>query len=269
VVDSIQLSTQILRNHLMNEIESIGWIVLWCKAFPSLLEELCEDEDLLHRLRPLAWESIFPEHMFATKSVDTNSSTKICSTPQLWNESLGYGEILPETVFLIMHWLKVNDHLKRFQCSRCTIFDLGSGEGKTILASALCCCHRKNANNFVGLEILPLLDQKARDRLQKWNEEFHSRIPILFECDDFTKHSSRIVLNADLIWIHATVFEDALWDRVQSICHDCKEGTLFVLISKPLVGNHIETLLSARLPMTWGEGMVFVQRKVQYLTLRT
>ena len=147
-----------------------------------------------------------------------------------------------------------------------TVFDLGSGDGKVILATALCL-----DATLVGLEIVPDLHQQAMVKLQQWTETSlrNGMSVIEFQCDDFTRHSSRIAQDADLIWIHATVFGDTLFAKVQEICESCRPGTLFVLISRPLRENTIETLLSARLKMSWGDGMVFVQRRILLRSLES
>jgi SAM-dependent methyltransferase len=176
-----------------------------------------------------------------------------------WQDSLGYGEIIPETVFLLIHWMQTHSHLKHRPM---TVFDLGSGDGKVILATALCL---DASTNLVGLEIVPDLHNQAMVKLQHyWTEVSQGNARnVEFHCDDFTQHAPRIARDADLIWVHATVFGDTLFAKVQEICESCRPGTLFVLVSRPLVENTIETLLSARLKMSWGDGMVFVQRRKQ------
>jgi Histone methylation protein DOT1 len=227
-------------------MESYGWSVTWCRAFPTLLNLYCGDEDLAHQLRPLAWQTLYPNA--------TATSTCICKTSE-WQDSLGYGEIVPETVFRLIHWMRTRDHLKQRPM---TVFDLGSGDGKVILATALCL-----DATLVGLEIVPDLHQQAMLKLQQWTETSQRNGgKVEFHCDDFTRHSTRIAQDADLIWIHATVFGDMLFANVQEICESCRPGTLFVLVSRPLRENTIETLLSARLQMSWGDGMVFVQRRI-------
>lgn len=233
----------------MASIESYGWIVTWCRAFPTLLHLYCDNEELLQQLRPLAWQTLYPN--------TTATATSFCDETTEWQDSLGYGEIVPETVFILIHWMRTHGHLKHRPM---TVFDLGSGDGKVILATALCL-----DATLVGLEIVPDLHNQAMMKVQQWKElsQRVDEMNIEFHCDDFTQHATRIAQDADLIWVHATVFGDALFTKVQEICESCRPGTLFVLVSRPLLlENTIETLLSARLKMSWGDGMVFVQRRI-------
>ena len=255
-------------------IDSYGWSVTWCRAFPTLLDLFCDTAELAHQLRPLAWTTLYPNDKTAVVSRRDVEESHVIE----WQHSLGYGEIDPDTVCYLMHWLKTNGLILRVphDGQNTTIFDLGSGDGKVILATALSLTAEtptamtkiSNATTtLVGFEIVPHLHNQALTRMQTYardmGSETNHHIVIHLTCDDFTRHQARIARDADLIWIHATVFEDALFHKVQEICAACRSGTLFIVISRPLQNSAIETILSKRLKMSWGDGMVFVQRRRQ------
>ena len=143
------------------------------------------------------------------------------------------------------------------------IVDLGSGNGKALLASALRfplsqCCY--------GIEIVPSLHHQALTLLQNscWKTPSSLVGPrISFCCDDFVRQKQRIQTEGDLLWIHATVFEPELMNEVQSLCEGCRTGTVFVLVSNPLDTTRgiVETLASLPLYMSWGQTSVYIQRR--------
>jgi hypothetical protein len=235
------------------EIEAIGWEVDWCRAFPTLIPDHIYN---YHDLRLLAWRRLFPRAKVASPS----QAAKFQARKQ-WKASLGYGEILPETVFDVLDIIRT----KKYRHTPIkTVFDLGSGDGKVLLANALAV---PPETKLVGMEIVPDLHEKALERLQLWNDlsplsqDNNSRVEFLLA--DFTTESNmtRILTEADLIWIHGTVFEPKLFALVQDICEACDPGTLFVLISQPLEeSEHIETLEEGWFKMSWGLSIVFLQR---------
>jgi hypothetical protein len=92
-----------------------------------------------------------------------------------------------------------------------------------------------------------------------------SSFDVSFYCADFTTDTSW-VQTADLIWIHSTVFEQPLMSKLASLCRECRRGTLFVMVSKPLESTGsgedlpaFRTLNVLRLPMDWGLASVYLQ----------
>jgi hypothetical protein len=92
-----------------------------------------------------------------------------------------------------------------------------------------------------------------------------SSLDVSFYCTDFTTDTSW-VQTADFVWIHSTVFEQPLMSKLASLCRECRRGTLFVTVSKPLesAGSGeglpaFRTLNVLRLPMDWGMASVYLQ----------
>ena len=258
-------STQDASNNMAMtpSLDSYGWSVEWCRAFPSLLGLYCHSSDLVRQLLPLAWSTLYPSETLALNIATANGCL---DGLEQWHDSLGYGEIDSCTVFDLLHWLLANGYWTLEDESKTTVvFDLGSGNGKVILATALFLESMRSSNSGVlkGIEIVPFLHCQAMSRLQTWKQArslINDQLRIEFLCDDFTRHKTSIASEATLIWIHATVFETSLFDKVQEICVACRPGTLFFLVSRPLSdGPCIETILVKSCFMSWGEGMVYVQ----------
>jgi hypothetical protein len=64
-----------------------------------------------------------------------------------------------------------------------------------------------------------------------------------------------------LVLCHATVFSDHLLAALSATCSRCKPGTLFVLVSRPLVHPEIETIREGQLEMSWGTATAYLQRR--------
>jgi hypothetical protein len=137
-----------------------------------------------------------------------------------------------------MEWIQT--HCK--DNSLTTIFDLGSGDGKVLLATALCVSHAC----LVGMEIVPTLHEQAVKRYQHWLDTYEkgSSNQVEFICQDFTINKTWITRDAGLIWIHGTVFSDELFAIVANdICEACQPGTIFVMISRPLPNTWLVLVL--------------------------
>ncbi|EEC47032.1 predicted protein [Phaeodactylum tricornutum CCAP 1055/1] len=214
-----------------------------------------------------------------------------------WNQSLGYGEITAEATWTLVR--TIQPYLPSSQSL--TAVDLGSGNGKVLLAAAFAYPFRK----LVGLELLPGLHEDALRYQAYWQQRWkgtaasNTTIPttlgaaaisttttvsnldpstlatkssetgalspavLEFYCDDFT-NSPNVdwIHQADVVFCHATVFQTKLLERLQVCCEQTREGTLFCMVTKPLQCNaRIETLAEIRLDMSWGRAAVYVQRR--------
>jgi hypothetical protein len=111
------------------------------------------------------------------------------------------------------------------------------------------------------MEIIPDLHEEAVDNLRRWNERSVDNTRFDLLCTDFTLDSS-LVSDAQLVWVHATVFEQDLMDNVQHLCESCSNETYFIMVTKALkVQNGIVTRASLQLGMDWGQATVYIQTK--------
>uniref|UniRef100_A0A7S3LIF8 Histone-lysine N-methyltransferase, H3 lysine-79 specific n=1 Tax=Aplanochytrium stocchinoi TaxID=215587 RepID=A0A7S3LIF8_9STRA len=177
----------------------------------------------------------------------------------LTSTSLGYGEILPESMITVIQDLKKR---KLIPGLGAIIYDLGSGSGRTLFAASL-------AHEFaeaVGIEVVDSLHNHALHNLSLWETKrkstTKSNTRFKFICDDFRNVN---VAKADLIICHATLFDNDLMASIQLMAESCASGTVFMIISKRLRTGHItgiKTITSKQLPMSWGVGTVTIQVKV-------
>lgn len=246
-----------VHHHDSTLVDEIGWQVTWTKAFPTLLAfDVYCDEESAKFLRVLAFHEII--HQEQQQATATRQQFHIESIN--WSDSLGYGEITCEAVFQVISWLQ--QWQPKFSPTH--VVDLGSGNGKVLLANSIAFPFK----HLLGMEILHHLHHQAKDHWKRWKERFV--LPTLtniqdqcieFQRADFTLDPSKIH-NADLIWIHATVFEPKLLQTIQNICEGCKTGTYFILVSQPFKnGNGIQTLAEFLLDMNWGQASVCIQQK--------
>ena len=244
-----------VHHHDSTIIDEIRWQVTWTLAFPTLLAfDVYCDEASAKFLRVVAFHEIIHEEQQSA----VNQQFQIDSMN--WSDSLGYGEITCKTVFHVISWLQ------EFQpeFSPTHVVDLGSGNGKVILANSIAYPFK----HLLGMEIVDHLHHQAMKHWKRWKERFI--LPTLtnvrdqhmdFQGADFTLDPSKIH-NADLIWIHATVFEPKLLQTLQNICEGCKTGTYFIIVSQPFkTGGGIHNVAEFLLEMNWGQARVCIQQK--------
>mmetsp|Transcript_16545 Transcript_16545/g.46260 ORF Transcript_16545/g.46260 Transcript_16545/m.46260 type:complete len:317 (+) Transcript_16545:23-973(+) len=279
--------------------QQLIWTITWTKAFPTLLpQQVYYTNDAPQSFssaatwQKLAFDSIFSlaiDHVTNRTSMASNGFMNDRDQESMEN-SLGYGEITPESVMRIMAVLQEMNVLNRriIPASSLeespvlssnhsdtkaetidTIIDLGSGNGRVLFAASLCC--HPMVRRAIGLEILESLHAEAVRNLELWHrqqqqQQQHTTSDTVFDlrCADFTQHANTIVATRALIFIHATVFNDALMQKLQNICERCQGGTVFICVSKCLeatMRSGIQTLRKLQLEMNWGEATVYVQRK--------
>jgi Histone methylation protein DOT1 len=240
------------------DLHELAWMQTWAKAFPSLLPVLFPNSDVLWQR--LAWKTLWDE--FRSHASTDKESTDSCVSTKVegvtgWSESLGYGEISSEAVWHVLHLIR--NQLPRTDA---VMVDLGSGNGKVLLAAAL----GHTFGQLMGIEIRLHLHNEALAFQRHWDQwgmelECPRSTVFDFRCADFTIDTDWIQ-KADLVFCHATVFEPKLREVLQSCCEKMPVGTLFCMISEPLLDNeYIETMMELCLPMSWGEGRVFLQRR--------
>ncbi|GMH93050.1 hypothetical protein TrST_g13700 [Triparma strigata] len=198
--------------------------------------------------------------------------------------SLGYGEILPETVFEVMEKIRVdhggfsgssdyNDDPSEEDStcqSRQVVYDLGSGSGRVIFAA----CLSHPFTEAHGIEYLQDLHANALQNLELWRkkeEDTHTQCTppsteFFFTCGDIAKiEGFKLKPNPTLLICHATLFDNDLFACVQLTAENCDVGTTFVMVTKPLRTGFvtgIQTLSSRQYEMSWGWATIYIQRRV-------
>jgi len=240
-----------------------------------------------------AFDSIFagPESSWEHAHIlsrDQRSSEGTQSTT-----SLGYGEILPSSIFSVISELKVVHGELNERGGR--LIDLGSGSGRVIFAA----CLAHGFNHAKGIEYVGSLHEVAVRNLGRW-EERERELWVGGEgegegegCEDGEglsegQHVPEAVVESvkfefvegditaipgftlspspTVVFCHATLFDNDLFACVQLICENCPPSTLFVMVTKQLrTGQRtgIETISQRQHKMSWGHATVYLQRRVK------
>ena len=256
-------------------LKNLLWKITWTLAFPTLVPKLVFTDEHEHDVtwQQLAWHALTSLHTRSTKgpkgterltSVDGHVTAKPVYTPcdHDWKDSVGYGEIKPSVVLALLHWLweqqqtrpdlKLPDH----PC----IVDLGSGNGKVLMAA---CLSSFCVSKAIGIELLHPLHLQAVENCQHYKSVDWSLSEPEWDlcCADFTIEKDWIG-HADVVFIHATVFEDDLREVLNSLCQTCRPGTVFCLVSWSLREvNGIRSIADFQLDMDWGLATVYLQQK--------
>jgi Histone methylation protein DOT1 len=270
----------------MTTTEALLWRITWTKAFPVVSQSIwssnaddetptsdsCADDSVWYGL---AFHCLWNEFLERSKVAGWKRPLAIPSTYSLegctsrWSHSLGYGEITEGAVFQMMRHirgLQRNEWGEPMGCQNIqTIADLGSGSGRVVLAVAMAL----QPKVAIGLEIVPAWHEFASQLWNAWNEECRlcgreNVTRLDFRCCDFTVDTEWWVHRADLVLVHGTVFEDALFEQVIAICRKTNVGTWIVSVSRPLIsskpwnGHGLEFLSEFIIEMSWGRGIAFV-----------
>jgi Histone methylation protein DOT1 len=249
-------------NNLSATCDNLVWGISWTLAFPTLVPKLIfvPDHDIVWQKLALRviWKN---EVRDSSHTVGRSHMVNVPSDMYTnhWCNSLGYGEITEDTILSVLGLVRSYGDLPRNPC----LIDLGSGNGRVLLAASLAC----PLSNSTGIEIVQKLHNEAIANFSHW-EIFdfnctHSSDQPRFEwvCADFTKHIDWIS-NADLIFIHATVFEADLMVELSALCEKCRRNTYFCLVSKMLESNEIETISEMQCELSWGKGNIFIQKRL-------
>mmetsp|Transcript_11859 Transcript_11859/g.15513 ORF Transcript_11859/g.15513 Transcript_11859/m.15513 type:complete len:221 (+) Transcript_11859:31-693(+) len=178
----------------------------------------------------------------------------------LSSTTLAYGELSSKCVASIIR--DIRDEYDGLPREGGVMYDLGSGSGKALFAAH--CAHQ--FDKCIGVEILESLHEKAIDSLSSLKE--HS----IF-ADRFSKGVVELRLgdlvstdwsDANVVLIHATVFDNDLMARIQLKAEQMLAGTFFIVVSKELrtgVVTGIQTIQQYRFKASWGEATISLQMK--------
>lgn len=141
-------------------------------------------------------------------------------------------------------------------------YDIGSGAGKTVFASALLYDFSKTC----GIEALDILYQLSLKQLElfkisikKYNFFSKRKFNINFIAQDLV---NTYFLDADIIFINATCYVGELWENLQEKIHQLKIGSRIILASKRLPSEQYILLDSQIAVTSWGTNSVFIYKKI-------
>jgi len=287
----------------LDEIQYFIWTRLWIKAFPTLIHYILlpypSTDDDSDCVQPSATECTLSYltssvHVYLSVLAHQSLLEKYHETKPLLNrlqydsidrfhspvrnfdahndKNLTYGEIHPKSIAWCIQYICSHYWLSNGSpFTGGTIVDLGSGNGKALLAASLMHPYRQ----AVGIEIVPSLHHAARYLLETTigNEYLfldQRQGTTIFTTlnGDLTCVDTKFLDDADTILVHATMFDNNLMNHIHRLCRACKDGTYFIMISQCLVNDrnsqviHFETIMEVELSMSWGKTCVFIQRKI-------
>jgi hypothetical protein len=143
--------------------------------------------------------------------------------------------------------------------------DLGCGAGKAVLTAAL----GFNFSKVVGIELLPHLCVKAKDRIKRAYNLLESSQPM----NQYVKQLNKIEIINDnfnryniaqchVLFINATCFCAKTWTEILDRLTYLNAGTRVILTSRTLPKSHFRLLFQGRTLMSWGMNSVSIYEKV-------
>lgn len=137
-------------------------------------------------------------------------------------------------------------------------YDLGSGVGK----AAIACAMVYDVKQSTGVELFDELHQAALLRLEH-----------LQQLPGYAEKASRVLFlqtdlcevplhDAALIFINASAFFGALWDKISLHCEQVSSGTRVVTTSKPLRSDVFSIEKQTLVEMSWGVVKAYIQVKI-------
>ena len=136
-----------------------------------------------------------------------------------------------------------------------TFLELGSGTGRFCMVAA-----RLLGMRAVGVELLPSFVRSAASIAAA------QQLPCRFvQADLFDVSWSQ----ADLLYLTATTFSDALMARVSDKCGELKPGACLVSLTRPPTASGLVQEAMEVLDFSWGPGTVFVHRRTLTAPQRT
>ena len=182
------------------------------------------------------------------------------------------GEIVSERnmelIFDRIH--KHNDNYLFEGSSIKKFYDLGSGIGKPVIASALVCDW---LHEFIGIEIQNDLYEnsiQARDRYNTLSNQKGDTSNVQFLLGSFFEHQDWVE-NGDVIFVNSTAFSSSTMKQLIEIAKKCKKGCYIVTLTHNLLdeqgcgrcsSDFFDLVDEFRLEMSWGEADYFVHFKM-------
>lgn len=137
-------------------------------------------------------------------------------------------------------------------------YDLGSGTGKAVLASAMVFNVRKSC----GIELFSVLHHTAL------KQQHH-----LQQLPDYQTHANTLhFINANfllvdfsdatLVFINATAFFGETWIAIHQCLHQLKPGVIVITTSKKLSLDIFRLIQTTTVQMSWGPVRAYIQQRI-------
>lgn len=148
-------------------------------------------------------------------------------------------------------------------------YDLGSGQGKTVIAASLL----HEFDSCIGIEYLGSLVVAASDVERSYqttkkqvsqiiaDRDFDTHISMLF--GDFMDFSTcKDWTNGDVVFVNSTSFVDATMEKIAELAAGMRRGSFVVTMSKRLPSPLFTLLDYGMYPVSFGQATVYIQQKM-------
>ncbi len=165
-----------------------------------------------------------------------------------------YGEVSFSAIAFMLEHIEAQAHE--------TFYDLGSGAGKTLIATAL----MSDINTLVGIEKLPKLVTLSQQNQQRLLELLGNDVKLSYKKPSIKFIEADIldvdISNADIVFINATCFDRTVWDKLTEKFQQLKPGSRIITTTKQLPDEYFESMIQSSVLMSWGYNSIFIYRKI-------
>ncbi|MFH1291739.1 MAG: methyltransferase domain-containing protein [bacterium] len=173
-------------------------------------------------------------------------STKYRMKMKIRDKEFTYGEIVWDGFEQILDRAPINSKHQVF-------YDLGSGVGKAVIASALSGKFKK----CYGIELLDSLYQASRKVLLEYKQTVATSQEIDFIQADFFEYDFS---DADVVFVQCTCMMDYALERLQEKMSILKPGSLVITATNKLK-EPFEVVDNGKFEFEWGMSKVYFQIK--------
>lgn len=143
--------------------------------------------------------------------------------------------------------------------SNTIFYDLGSGTGKAVLASAMVFA----VNKSIGIELLTPLQQEAQLLKQKLQEiTFYQQLSTEIEFRQGDIFNAQFT-DATLIFISSTAFFGERWLKLSHHLEQVKPGACIITLSKSLKSAFFKVKRITPIRMSWGIVNAYIHYRVK------
>lgn len=181
-------------------------------------------------------------------------STRERKRLQITDDAFIYGEIDFLSFFSILD--KVKPQFGE------VFYDLGSGVGKAVFATAL----YTQVSKICGIEYLPALCSMAEaqkailaSNIQKQNLSSYHLKDVQFINDNFI-HCD--ISDGDIIFVNATCLSYSTWETVLAKLQQVKRGTRVIVTTKKIQDEKFKVIFQGMVLMSWGMNSVNIYEKI-------
>mmetsp|Transcript_26892 Transcript_26892/g.45344 ORF Transcript_26892/g.45344 Transcript_26892/m.45344 type:complete len:295 (+) Transcript_26892:91-975(+) len=143
-------------------------------------------------------------------------------------------------------------------------YDLGSGTGKPVIASAVL----HNFDVCYGIELLEGLYSVSLDALNSYNTKGKAKLSnrenethIQMIQGDFLKLRTKDWRDGDIVFANSTCYDEHQMARIAHLASGMRKGAFFISLTKRLPSSEFDILEYEMYRMNWGDATIFIMQK--------